>query len=252
MRNHSLILIVFLTILLNGCDIFLPAEGTEGQACTNGGRCLDGLDCVSGKCVNPDNVDGDQADGDAPDGDAPDGDAPDGDDPVDGDSNTPDGDNDGNSCESAVIAESKCKYFTQAECMLHDWPSNCEVRDCVNYGWNHTCNTDGKCVKNCELDLGDVDPESKIADYVGVWGAVFSTAVRNTGLPLVTYQDIVSIHHTLARISEEDGRMRIQHKLCSLSQYNFKDDRILYEDFDSIGHAGTLHPQLWPHRAVRG
>lgn len=143
-------------------------------------------------------------------------------------------------CLPEVIDDSECTYFTPEECALHDWPSNCEVRDCVDYGWDHTCNTDGKCVKNCELDLGEVEPESNLADYVGVWGAVFSTAVRNTGLPLVPYQDTVSIHHTLARISEEDGRLRIQHKLCSLRLHNFKGDKIFYEDL-----AYMVTPELY-------
>ena len=61
MRVLSQIVTGFLwCVLALGCDIFLPAQGSAGQPCTDGGLCLDGLACIDDQCVNPDAVDGDE------------------------------------------------------------------------------------------------------------------------------------------------------------------------------------------------
>ncbi len=109
--SYTIHLVSFIILLLlSSCNLFLPAQGSEGQPCTDGGLCFDGLVCIDGFCVNPNTPDGDQetkpdgdedsVDGDTdnpPDGDMDtiDGDLPsdgDTDEPTDGDKDTVDGD----------------------------------------------------------------------------------------------------------------------------------------------------------------
>jgi len=81
------------------CSVFLPQQGAEGQPCTDGGLCLDGLTCTpQGMCVSNYTPDGDEdlkdvepdpdtdTDQDLiPDGDADDDSIPDGDDDLEPD-----------------------------------------------------------------------------------------------------------------------------------------------------------------------
>ena len=101
---------ILLAFLLCSCDVLFPEAGNLDQPCTAGGACVSGLECVDGRCINPDAVDGDHEfnpDGDDPsDGDESDGDIPpdgDIDDPSDGDEDSIDGDipPDGDADESA-------------------------------------------------------------------------------------------------------------------------------------------------------
>jgi len=57
--KHLMCLLV-LAWLLSSCEVFLPAEGHEGQPCTAGGACIDGSVCVAGQCVGSGEADGDQ------------------------------------------------------------------------------------------------------------------------------------------------------------------------------------------------
>jgi len=139
-----------------------------------------------------------------------------------------DGD-DGGSCEYKVVEDSSCHYWTPEECASYGWTPFCPDIYCAKNGWKYSCNSDGKCVDNCEVNYGS--PEgTNIEDYAGVYATVFTTAVRNEGIPGFGAQDTVSIHHALSRIWEQDGKMMITHKTCRLGLYNFRGDKIYYED----------------------
>ena len=90
---------ILFAFLLCSCDVLFPDVGNLGQPCTAGGACVSGLECVDGRCINPDVADGEHEfspDGDTNDGDeSSDGDTSDGDFPPDGDTDDlPDGDQD--------------------------------------------------------------------------------------------------------------------------------------------------------------
>ncbi|RJO63597.1 MAG: hypothetical protein C4523_19880 [Myxococcales bacterium] len=140
-----------------------------------------------------------------------------------------DGDGDG-ACEPHAVEGRSCHYWTPEECVAFGWPEHCGDMYCLDLGWRHACASDGRCMNNCVIDYGAAEPDSAIAAYVGVYASLFTTAVRNNGLPLVGFQDTVSIHYALTRIREKDGKMIITHKLCRLGMFNFKGDLVVTDD----------------------
>ena len=98
------LVIVLLCFALVGCSWFVDAVGHEGQPCTSGGVCIDGSQCVAGRCVNPWGADGDFFDSDnsdldtrdddqidTTDGDLSDGDPSEGDESPDAETDSQDG-----------------------------------------------------------------------------------------------------------------------------------------------------------------
>ncbi len=132
-------------------------------------------------------------------------------------------------CPAIIATDWSCNYMTDDVCSSHHWMSGCGDRECAGYGWQYTCGEDNLCV-DTGLDLGTVDDSKNAAAYTGVWGTVMTTAVRTKGLPLVPYQDTVSIHYMLTRVSQEDEGVTLKHKLCTLVIKNFKDDKVFDTD----------------------
>ena len=133
-------------------------------------------------------------------------------------------------CQPELLDDHACNYRTAEECAAHGWKENCMDRECLPLGVQYFCHPDGKCAKACSIDYGSPEADSNLADWVGTWGGIFSTAVRTVGLPLVPHQDTVSKHNLLVKVSEKDGQLEFRAKICFLGIYNFKGDRIYPED----------------------
>lgn len=145
----------------------------------------------------------------------------DGDEDIDGDSEAEAG---------GTPTQWACDYRSPEECAEHHWLPNCSDRECVGYGWMHTCSEEGICLEHPQIDFGEIDDIKNASDYVGIWAELMMTAVRTTGLPLVSYQDTVSVLYTLTRLKQEGNRIIKTSKLCYNMIKNFKDDQIFDED----------------------
>ena len=143
-------------------------------------------------------------------------------------------DDDQSGDEDSGATEIPCEYRSPEECKSYNWVPFCPDRECLDEGWNHTCSEEGKCVYHEDIDFGDVQEDTNGAEWVGIWGIVFTTAVRNSPLPLVGYQDTVSVHHGLLRISQDGDKIVLHSKLCYLEIYNFNCDT------DKWGNEGEL------------
>lgn len=129
-----------------------------------------------------------------------------------------------------IATEWKCTYRPPEECALHHWTENCGDRDCVAHGWSNACSEEGVCVDGLRVDLGTIDATQNAATYTGVWAELETTAVRSTGLPLVPYQDTVSVLYMLTRMKQVGGKVVKTSKLCYNQIKNFKGDQILDKD----------------------
>jgi hypothetical protein len=147
----------------------------------------------------------------------------------DGDVEDGDSDDDGAGC-APTPTDIDCRYWNEDYCTERSWVPWCAASDCLVMGWQYTCGEEGKCIDNCAVDFGEVEEYPELADWTGVWGTVYSTAVTTTGLPLVNSQDTVSYHYSLDRLSIRDGKIVRDSKLCFLAIKNFKGEQIFDED----------------------
>ncbi|MBI5527527.1 MAG: hypothetical protein HY897_14425 [Deltaproteobacteria bacterium] len=132
--------------------------------------------------------------------------------------------------ELTTATDWKCTYRPPEECALHHWTQNCSDRDCVGHGWANACSEEGMCVGGPGVDFGTIDTTKNAAAYVGVWAELETTAVRTTGLPLVPYQDTVSVLYMLTRMKQDGEKVVKTSKLCYNQIMNFKGDQILEKD----------------------
>ncbi len=169
---------------------------------------------------------------------------------VDGDADAED--DSGGECVPGTETNLSCLYIAPEACEGQGWVSNCADRYCYDNGFRYACQKvgegecttrepcEGKCVDMCVVDLiegdetaadGDDPSDGEVAAgeasaWTGVWGIIFTTAARTTGLPLVPHQDTVSIHHSLVRVSQDGDDVVFLSNLCLLEMHNFKDDKV--------------------------
>lgn len=138
-------------------------------------------------------------------------------------------------CEvGAETTDIPCDYMAPETCLEYGWPASCADKACLDYGFAYSCQPNGKCIDNGEVDLGEVNDDSNAADYVGVWGGMLTTAVRNGGLPLVDYMDTSSLHLMLVRIKQEGDGLVMHSHLCFLEINNIDVEEDIIDN--SLAH----------------
>ncbi|RJO75377.1 MAG: hypothetical protein C4523_00180 [Myxococcales bacterium] len=136
---------------------------------------------------------------------------------------TTDGDEDAE--EEVIVTDYPCTYYTPEQCAEAYWIETDGNRDCWDYGWRYACSEESEMC----IDTGDVDfGEAEQADdgWYDVWGSLIVIAARTQGIPLVPFQDTVSLHYLLTRMSLADGKLVIESDMCYMEMRNFKDEDV--------------------------
>ncbi len=146
--------------------------------------------------------------------------------------------NGGMVCQNAQCVEgsgvsSACTYRSTEECEALGYIATCADRECIGEnGWSYVCKEDGVCEDQGSVDYGDA--EANASDYYGVWGGIFVTASRTRGIPLRPYQDSVTVHHLLMRVSRDGDDVVMQSKMCYMQMHNMDEEKV-YEVGEDVG-----------------
>ncbi len=137
--------------------------------------------------------------------------------------------------------ELSCTYRSAEECKAYGYMSSCGNRDCITQGWNLACREEGSCEDLGSVDYGDA--EATTDDYYGIWGGIFTTGSRTIGIPLRPYQDSVTVHHLLMRLSKEGDDLVIHSKMCYMQMHNFDEEKV-YDIGEDLGQL-VISPQYY-------
>ncbi|MBI5528170.1 MAG: hypothetical protein HY897_17700 [Deltaproteobacteria bacterium] len=130
------------------------------------------------------------------------------------------------------------RCFRETDCAYHGWHFRCDLPP----GMDIVANADaahpayGECIpRGGGIDWGGgADPDRPSYSYRGVWGVVFNTAVRVTGLPIITVQDTVWHQIALAKVTQDGDGIVIRQKLCAVDQKNFNEDDSTPYEFEHM------------------
>ena len=134
-----------------------------------------------------------------------------------------DGDDDGTDDDSPL--DWTCRPRTPEECEEFHWLPFCGDRDCLDHGWQYSCSSSGQCISDDSVDFGE-GQSATTDDYYGVWGTLFTTAARSEGVPLVPFQDTVTIHLLLTRVSKQGDQTVFHSNMCYMEMRNFTEDEV--------------------------
>lgn len=118
-----------------------------------------------------------------------------------------------------------CRPKTPEECAAMKWLPFCGDWDCLDHGWQYSCSPTGQCISDESVDFGE-NQSATTDDYYGVWGTLFTTAARSEGVPLVPYQDTVTIHLLLTRVSRQGDQTVFDSNMCYMEMRNFTADEV--------------------------
>ena len=129
-------------------------------------------------------------------------------------------------CGESGLCVRKC--FRDADCFFHGWQYACELPAGVDPIENAESLTPtyGYCAPD-PANLGFTDAGAgapPAAAYQGVWGLILVSAVRVTGVPVLTTVDSASVQHLLVKATWSGGDVTFHEKWCALEIVNFRED----------------------------